>query len=516
MSDAAASAERIEPISELERHRALLEVSEAIALHRDLHELFHVLAGLLHPVVRFDSLILVLHDAERNLMRAHLLESRLDVEDVEGLELPLEESPGGSVWKSQQPAILTGEEMASRFPAVRASVLRYHVASACMLPLTTAQRRLGVLGLISAAPGAYNEGGLAFLTQVARQVALAVDNALAYRQIAQLKDQLAEEKVYLEDEIRTEHNFEEIVGDSEALTQVLKQVEIVAPTQSTVLILGETGTGKELIARAIHDLSGRRARTFVKVNCAAIPSGLLESELFGHERGAFTGAIAQKIGRFELAHHGTLFLDEIGDIPLELQPKLLRVLQEQEFERLGSTRTLRVDVRLVAATNQDLSQMVEEKKFRSDLFYRLNVFPISIPPLRERAEDIPTLVRYFVQRYSHRMDKRIETIPTEGMEALQRYRWPGNVRELENLIERAVILTQGSALYVPLAEIRAPATAPLGAAVTLQDAEREHILRILRETNWVVGGPLGAATQLGLKRTTLQTKMRKLGISRPS
>jgi formate hydrogenlyase transcriptional activator len=283
-----------------------------------------------------------------------------------------------------------------------------------------------------------------------------------------------------------------------------------------VLILGETGTGKEVIARAIHDLSPRRERTFVKVNCAAIPTGLLESELFGHEKGAFTGAIAQKVGRFELAHRGTLFLDEVGDIPLELQPKLLRVLQEKEFERLGSTRTLHVDVRVVAATNRDLTQMVEERLFRSDLYYRLNVFPIVVPPLRERAEDIPLLVRYFAQKHARRMDRHIETIPTEEMEALTRYHWPGNVRELENLIERAVILSRGPALRVPLPEDRLSGEASATSPVTLEAAEREHVLRALRDTNWVIAGPSGAAARLGMKRTTLQSRMAKLGISRPS
>jgi len=343
-----------------------------------------------------------------------------------------------------------------------------------------------------------------------------VENALAFKEIAELKNKLAEEKLYLEDEIRTEFNFEEIVGDSAVLKLILRQAETVAPTDSTVLIQGETGTGKELVARAIHNLSNRRERTFVKVNCAAIPTGLLESELFGHERGAFTGAIARKIGRFELAHGGTLFLDEVGDIPLELQPKLLRVLQEQEFERLGSTRTIRVDVRVVAATNRDLARMVAEREFRSDLYYRLNVFPLLMPPLRDRHEDIPQLVRYLAQKYARRMNKRIESIPSETLDALTRYHWPGNVRELENLIERAVILSAGPALRVPLAELKPPAEAATEALVTLEAAERQHILRALEETNWVLGGPRGAATRLGMKRTTLQSRMSKLKITRPA
>ena len=330
-----------------------------------------------------------------------------------------------------------------------------------------------------------------------------------------MKNKFAEEKLYLEDEIRSEYRFEEIIGDSPGLRRVLKQAETVAPTMSTVLILGETGTGKERIARAIHNLSQRRDATFVKINCASIPTGLLESELFGHEKGAFTGAISQKMGRFELAHRGTIFLDEVGDIPPELQPKLLRVLQEQEFERLGGTRTLRVDVRLIAATNRDLAKMVSDHQFRSDLYYRLNVFPILIPPLRERTDDIPILVRFFAQVYARRMNKQMETIPAETMDALVRYPWPGNVRELQNLIERAVILSPGSVLRVSLADLKPPAEGSSESVSTLEEAERRHILRALEESRWVIGGAGGAATRLGMKRTTLQSRMAKLGISRP-
>ncbi|MGD0212668.1 MAG: sigma 54-interacting transcriptional regulator [Terriglobales bacterium] len=350
------------------------------------------------------------------------------------------------------------------------------------------------------------------LNQVANQVAIAVDNALAYRQIAELKDKLADEKSYLEDEIRSEYNFDEIVGESPSLKQVLEQVRTVAATDSTVLILGETGTGKELIARAIHNLSPRSGRTLVKLNCAAIPTGLLESELFGHEKGAFTGAIAQKIGRFELANQGTLFLDEVGDIPLELQPKLLRAVQEQEFERLGATRTIRVDVRLVVATNRNLEQMVAERTFRQDLFYRFNVFPVCVPPLRERASDIPLLVHYFVDKHAQRKGRHIERIPAETMRALAHWHWPGNVRELENIIERAVILSPGPVLNVPLAALGTSAPIPPAEpARTLQASERDLILRALREANGVVAT---AASALGMKRTTLNSKMKKLGISR--
>jgi formate hydrogenlyase transcriptional activator len=334
---------------------------------------------------------------------------------------------------------------------------------------------------------------------------------LAYREIAELKDKLAQEKLYLEEEIRSVADFEGIVGQSSALRQVLQLVETVATSDSTVLLLGETGTGKELIARAVHDRSRRKDRTFVKLNCAAIPTGLLESELFGHERGAFTGAVSQKIGRLELADQGTLFLDEVGDIPLELQPKLLRVLQDGEFERLGSTRTKKVDVRLVAATNRDLDRMIEERQFRSDLYYRLNVFPIRVPPLRERPDDIPLLVRYFSQKYARRMQKQIESIPAAAMRKLTRWHWPGNVRELQNLVERAVILTRSSTLAISLPEL-ANGSANLTRARATNVDEQDRIVRILKETKGHVGGPNGAAARLGLKRTTLLTRMKKMGI----
>ena len=397
--------------------------------------------------------------------------------------------------------------------------------SGCFLPLTTARRRLGTLVFSCKQPSAYDTADEDFLRLVANQVAVAVENALAFQEIEALKDQLAQEKAYLEEEVRSEHDFGDIVGENAALRRVLKEVETVAPTGSTVLIRGETGTGKELIARALHDLSPRRDRTFVKLNCAAIPTGLLESELFGHEKGAFTGAISQKVGRFELAHQGTLFLDEVGDIPPELQPKLLRVLQEQEFERLGSTKTISVDVRLVAATNRDLAAMVAEGRFRTDLYYRLNVFPLVLPPLRERPDDIPRLVRHFTQRFARQMGRRIETIPSAILEALVHHPWPGNIRELQNVIERAVILSPGPTLQVPLGDfsermkdgtpaervggrmkgkdegertsdekepgsIHPPSFIPRP-STTLADAEREHILSVLRESGWVLGGPEG-------------------------
>jgi formate hydrogenlyase transcriptional activator len=497
---------------------ALLAVSEAIVSHRDLAALFHDLAGRLHLVVRFDYLVCLLHDATNNTMRLHVLES---VEPFPGPvpgPLSVDHDPAGLVWQSQQPLNISNVAEDDRWPQFSERVKPYGVKCSCYLPLTTAHRRLGVLAFGSKEAGAYESVDLVFLQQVANQVAVAVENALAFDKIERLKEKLEREKLYLEEEIRTESNFAEIIGESAALRRVLKEVETVAPTDSTVLIRGETGTGKELIARALHDLSPRRARTLVKLNCAAIPTGLLESELFGHEKGAFTGAIAQKVGRFELAHQGTLFLDEVGDIPLELQSKLLRVLQEQEFERLGGTRTISVDVRLVAATNRDLSQMVADGEYRNDLYYRLNVFPVNLPPLRERRDDVPHLVRHFVHRFAMRMGKRIETIPTEAMGALVRYPWPGNIRELENLIERAVILSPGSTLRVSLGDLEPPAAQPelpSENGATLADTERTHILSVLRETNWVVSGPEGAATRLGLKRSNLQWKMKKLGIFRP-
>jgi formate hydrogenlyase transcriptional activator len=467
-------------------------------------------------VVGFDHLALVLHDAATNTMRLHVLET--PVPDPPAIVLSVEDDPAGLVWQTQKPLVTSSVAQLRRWPRLLEIVERYGVQSYCWLPLTTARRRLGTLNFTSNQPSAYDAADLGFLQLVANQVAVAVENALAFQEVEALKEQLSKEKAYLEEEVRTEH-FGEMVAVSAALRGVLKKVETVAPTGSTVLICGETGTGKELVARAVHDLSPRRDRPFVKLNCAAIPTGLLESELFGHERGAFTGAVGQRAGRFELAHGGTLFLDEVGDIPLDLQPKLLRVLQEQEFERLGGTKTIKVDVRLVAATHRDLGRMVADGRFREDLFYRLNVFPVVLPPLRERRDGIPSLVRHFTQKFARRMGRRIETIPSAAMDALVAYPWPGNVRELQNVIERAVILSPGPALRIPLSDLQ-PADAhtprPTAATATLADAERGHILGVLRDTRGVVGGPKGAAVQLGMKRSTLLWKMKKLGIARPA
>jgi formate hydrogenlyase transcriptional activator len=513
----AAQCYQAEMARQRDRVQVVLDVTNAMVANLDLRELFQAVSELLRRLIRHEYASLVLVDPAKGQLRLEALDFPGSNSQIHEVQMALlEDSPAADALRTRQPLLLNCMDV-ERFPSeIVRRLLAEGLQSAVCIPLLRGDRALGTLNVASMREAAFTPDDVALLTQIGNELAIAVENALAFRQIEELKDKLTEEKLYLEDEIRTEYDFEEIVGDSQSLKRVLRDVETVAPTDSTVLIQGESGTGKELIARAIHNLSGRRQRTFVKVNCAAIPTGLIESELFGHEKGAFTGAISQKIGRFELADKGTLFLDEIGDIPLELQPKLLRVLQEREFERLGSTRTVKVDIRLVTATNRDLSQMIASREFREDLFYRLNVFPITLPPLRERREDISLLARYFTQKYARRMNRAIETIPGEAMEALTNWNWPGNVRELENLIERAVILTRGAALHVPLAELRngGEAASTTGALTTLEEAEREHILRGLRESKWVVGGPAGAAVRLGLKRTTLQSRIQKLGIVR--
>ncbi|HXJ16391.1 MAG TPA: sigma 54-interacting transcriptional regulator, partial [Candidatus Polarisedimenticolia bacterium] len=433
----------------------------------------------------------------------------------ETVVLPMEGSVAGMVSKTGEPLILESFLKQTFFsPAIFAHLNSAGLKSGCWIPLISRDRALGTLLVASRREAAFTQQDVNVLTRVAGQIAMAVDNALTFRQIAQLSEKLTEEKRYLEEELHIEHGFEDIIGENVELRRVLKQVETVAATDVTVLILGETGTGKDLIARAIHRLSSRRERSFAKLNCAAIPTGLLESELFGHEKGAFTGALSQKIGRLELAHEGTIFLDEVGDLPLELQPKILRALQEKEFERLGGTRTIPVNARLIAATNRDLSRMVADREFRSDLYYRLKVFPITLPPLRERREDIPLLVRYFVARHARKLNKKIETIPAGVMKALAHWHWPGNIRELENFIERAVILSRGPVLQAPLSELEVPGGVASHDDTTLRTTERDHIVRVLRDSKGVIAGPRGAAARLGLKRTTLNSKMRKLGISR--
>ena len=517
---------------ERDRLQVLLEINNVLVTSPDMSELFRGIATALTRVIRHDYTSLALLDPATNLLKILALDfpGGYKLPEDKNVTVPLEMTPAGRCILTKQPTLFQGQEL-DEFPAEVVRKLRAEGMTAiCCVPLITHGRTLGTLNLASRRTDTFSPQIIEMMNQVATQLAIAIENALAFKEIDALKNKLAVEKLYLEEEIRNEFNFEEIVGESVALKRALQQVELAAPANTTVLLLGETGTGKELFARAIHNLSPRRERTFVKVNCTAIPSGLLESELFGHERGAFTGAVNQKVGRFELADGGTIFLDEVGDISLELQPKLLRVLQEQEFERLGSNRTIRVDARVVAATNADLSRLVAERAFRSDLYYRLNVFPIQIPALRERHEDIPLLVRYFVQQFSRRLNKPVEYVPAEAMDALVNYSWPGNVRELENLIERAVLLSPGKELRIPVNELRSnmglgvgvgssPDVSPIVPAATsistLEEAERQHILRALRQTRWRIAGPRGAANLLGMKRTTLQARMRKLGIRRP-
>jgi formate hydrogenlyase transcriptional activator len=501
---------------ERDRLQLLLDLNNAVVSRLEFRELFAAISSCLRKVIPHDYTSLALYESDKDGFLVYALDFPGGKGFIkEGMRASLD-TPAGEAFRAGRAFVVAPGDLVRCQSDFGQRVAAEGLRAVCCTPLVSGERKLGTLNVARLNEDPFTSDDVELLEQVANQVAIAVDNALVHEQIRTLQEKLAKEKLYLEEEIQTDYNFEEIVGDSQTLKRVLKEVQTVAGTDSTVLILGETGSGKELVARALHNLSDRKERTFVKVNCAAIPTGLLESELFGHERGAFTGAIATKIGRFELADRGTLFLDEVGEIPLELQVKMLRVLQEQEFERLGSTRTIRVDVRVIAATNRDLARLVETQEFRSDLYYRLNVFPITMPPLRERAEDIPLLVRHFAQKFAQRMKKRIETIPSEAMKALQNYPWPGNVRELENFVERAVILTQGPDLFVPITELKRSPKGFSGSPATLEEAEREHILKVLRDTNWIIGGTSGAAAKLGMKRTTLQSKMQKLGISRPS
>lgn len=497
-----------------ERLELVLDLTNRVVSNLELRDLLREVAAHVRRVMKCDAAGVALPDPEGS----HFSFYALDFPDSKGYltedtRIPIEGSPLGVAFRTGQVELRGQPQIQADCPeACTNQALREGLRSGCFLPLISRNRTLGVMALSRFAPVAFTPDDIDFMTQIARQVAIAVENALAYREIAELKEKLAQEKLYLEDEIRGEMDFEGIVGQGSGLRHVLQLVETVAGSDSTVLLLGETGTGKELIARAIHERSRRKDRTFVKLNCAAIPTGLLESELFGHEKGAFTGAISQKIGRLELADRGSLFLDEVGDIPPEIQPKLLRALQEREFERLGSTHTKRVDVRLVAATNRDLEKMIEDRQFRNDLYYRLNVFPIRIPPLRERPEDIPLLVHYFTQKYSRRMEKQIDSIPAAALKSLAGWHWPGNIRELENFVERAVILTRGTTLQFPIDELK-NGSGHSPAPVTRSLNQRDEIVRILKESNGQVGGPNGAAARLGLKRTTLISRMKKLGIN---
>jgi formate hydrogenlyase transcriptional activator len=532
--------------SELERQNSrlklLLDLTNRVTSSLDLHELLRSTAASIRELMDCDYVPIGLRDANSERFQIYAQ----DFPSSRGFfKEQIWVSPVGQIRNALaalKPILLTEIKPANHSPEVYERLVGEGIKSIWLIPLVSRGCLLGFYGLGRRGEESFSDDDSEFLVRIGSQIAIAVENALAFREISELKNKLAQEKLYLEEEIRSEMDFEQIVGRSPALRHVLELVETVAQTDSTVLLLGETGTGKELIARAVHDHSRRKSSTFVKLNCAAIPTGLLESELFGHEKGAFTGAIAQKLGRMELADQGTLFLDEVGDIPIEIQPKLLRALQEREFERLGSNHTRKANVRLVAATNRDLENMIASQQFRSDLYYRLNVFPIRIPPLRERKEDIPLLVSYFVQKYSRQMQKDIDTIPGTALKTLSSWHWPGNVRELENFIERAVILTRGRSLEAPLGELKGPAPSSpsverrgsvgrdyvarivretiegLSKAAPNRDREedsenqRSEIVRVLRETDGRVGGSEGAAARMSIKRTTLISRMKRLGI----
>jgi formate hydrogenlyase transcriptional activator len=500
---------------EVGRLQMLLEVGGILSSNWDVQQVFSTISARIRRVLRQEYAGFALRDSTSGLLVRQAEDFPLRQGPASSTEVSPEDSPGGQSLRERAPLIFSKEQIKDFNADIARQYLAEGIQSLCCVPMLRPKGPLGVFVLGSTRKEAFHPDDLNLLNQVAAQLAVALENHRALEELEVLKQQFEEEKKHLEGEPGSSGVFTEMVGESPGLRRVHDQVLTVAASDATVLILGETGTGKELVARAIHRMSRRHDRSFVKVNCAAIPTGLLESELFGHEKGAFTGAINLKIGRMELADGGTLFLDEIGDIPLELQPKLLRVLQDQEFERLGSTRTIKVNLRLVAATNRDLARSVAERQFRNDLFYRLNVFPIQVPPLRERRQDIPLLVRHFVRKFARRMDRRIETIPSETIRALTEWSWPGNVRELENLMERSVIMSEGHALRVPLTELKAENSGTsLQFDHTLNGAERAHIIRVLRETRGILSGPDGAARRLGLKRTTLQSKMQRLKITR--
>jgi formate hydrogenlyase transcriptional activator len=499
---------------ERDRLRLLLEINNQVVTQLDINELFRSASASIRKYFANDFTGFWLIDKHSNQLECAVLDfpggkgflADIPVREVTDQEVEKMRTRTAEIWSQQ--------DIDKLRPAVLERLKAESIAAMAVVPLGTSNGPLGLMSMGSKRPNNFGQEDLDILSQISAQISLALDNALAYGRLSASKNRLEDERLYLESEIRAEYNFEDLVGKSPALRKVLEQIEIVAPTGSTVLLRGETGTGKELIARAVHSLSPRRDRTFVRLNCAAIPSGLVESELFGHEKGAFTGALMQKRGRFELADQGTLFLDEIGDISLELQPKLLRALQEQEFERLGSNKTIHVDVRLIAATHRDLPAMIHNHQFREDLFYRLNVFPIEIPPLRDRREDIPLLVHYFVSQLSRRMQKRIKSIPAPAMDALTNAPWPGNVRELENFIERAVILSQGDVLNVPIVELKKSSLRNAAPVSTFHEAERQAIIDALKAAAGRLSGAGGAAERLGLKRTTLQNKMRRLSITK--
>jgi formate hydrogenlyase transcriptional activator len=499
-------------VRERDRLRTLFDITNSLVSKLAPDDLFSAISAQLSRVIRHDYSMMSLCNAETGGLDLYALHATgPSMSDV--IKGPYDPTgmPSAAALAGRSPVLSRATDL-ERFPSpIFRQIVALGYRTFCSVPLISRDRTLGTLTLARMTDESWMEEDVAFLVQVASQIAIAVDNSLAWRELSEMKERLATEKLYLEDEIRVDHNIGNMVGQGLAFQSILKSIQIVAPTDSTALILGETGTGKELVARAIHDLSPRRKGNFVKVNCAAIPASLLESELFGHEKGSFTGAVAQKMGRFELAHRGTLFLDEIGEMPLELQPKLLRAIQDQEFERVGGTRTIKTDVRFVAATNRDLKAMVDNNEFRADLYYRLHVFPLSVPPLRERREDIALLTRYFVQKHAQRMGRHIDSIPASALESLTRYDWPGNIRELQNVLERSVILTQGNTLRVAMPEAGGT---PVRTAKAAQGTERQTIIKVLEETRGQVGGPDGAAARLGLKRTTLQSRMRKYNIAR--
>jgi formate hydrogenlyase transcriptional activator len=499
-----------------ERLQVLVTISRDLSSSLDLEVMTTNILSNLRRITHHDHAALMLLEEDGKTLRRSAMDSPpWEAYQSQHDRLAFKEALSARAIETRKVVYWTAEELDKLKSPLGNALRASGIQSLINVPLLAGDRAWGSLNLGSMQKDAFSAADAEYLQQVANLIAAAIRNASAYREVAQLKDRLAGEKRYLEGEIRSEMRWDEIVGSSPALKRVLDYASIVATTDSTVLITGETGTGKERVARAIHSMSRRKDRSFIKLNCAAIPTGLLESELFGHEKGAFTGAVSQKVGRLELADKGTLFLDEIGEIALELQPKLLRVLQDQEFERLGGTRTIRVDTRVIAATNRDLARAVAEKQFRSDLFYRLHVFPLHMPALRDRREDIPMLVRHFVEKSDARLGRRIESVPDEALEAMRQWHWPGNIRELENFIERSVILSEGNVLCSPLAELRHEIARQRGGSEgTLQDRERDHIIEVLRQTRGVLSGPRGAAARLGLKRTTLQYKLQKLGISR--
>ena len=509
---------RQEAVRERDRLRTLFDITNALVSKLSPDELVSAISAQLARVIRHDFSVLTLLDETGRLEMVGLHFTGAQLFDKEQGHIDPEGMPSAEALATGKPVVVPDVDLAPYPSPEYRRFVELGCKSACSVPLVTSNGTLGTLEIARTTGDVWTDEDVDFLVQVARQIAIAVENALSYRQLREMKERLATEKLYLEDEIRLDYNNGNMVGEGAAFQSVLKGVQIVAPTDATVLILGETGTGKELVARAIHELGSRSRGSFVKVNCAAIPASLLESELFGHEKGSFTGAVAQKIGRFELAHQGTLFLDEIGEMPLELQPKLLRAIQDQEFERVGGNRTIRTDTRFVAATNRDLKAMVDENRFRADLYYRLHVFPLNVPPLRERREDIPLLTRYFVQKHAQRLDRKVEGISMQALDALVNYDWPGNIRELQNVIERSVILSNGAELRVDMPEMIGGASPSAHRGRRSSDAadaaERARILQALKEAKGIVGGPDGAAARLGLRRTTLQSRMRKYNIGR--